>query len=144
MESLPGGVISSMPGPPPRQHKHERQYTASTHPFILTRRIWKDDYYGQMIFGDLVDLKLLGICLRPGADQSSKAAFCKSAFAKKKLLLVKVLLLEADLRLDRASLFRRKQWSGQVQRAKCFLLKRAKTCSKAFLLFARLTKESTF
>ena len=46
----------------------------------------------------------------------------------------KALLLEADLLLDRASLLHRKQWSGQVQRAKCFLLKRAKTCSKAFLL----------
>ena len=48
---------ASMPGPSPRQHKRERQYTPSTHPFILTRRIWKDDYDGQMIFGDLVGLK---------------------------------------------------------------------------------------
>ena len=31
MEGLPGWVISPMPGPPPRQHKHERQYTWSTH-----------------------------------------------------------------------------------------------------------------
>ena len=34
----------------------------STHPFILTRRILKDDYDGQMIFGDLVGLKLPDIC----------------------------------------------------------------------------------
>ena len=55
--------ISLMPEPPPRQHKHERQYTPSTQPFILTRRILKDDYDGQMIFGDLVSLKLPDICL---------------------------------------------------------------------------------
>ena len=28
MEGLSGWVISPMPGPPPRQHKHERQYTS--------------------------------------------------------------------------------------------------------------------
>ena len=64
--------------------------------------------------------------VRPGADQPSKAAFGKSAFAKSKLSFGKALLLEADLILDRASLLHRKQWSGQVQRAKCFLLKRAR------------------
>ena len=32
-------------------------------PFILTRRIWKDDYDDQMIFGDLVDLKFPDIRL---------------------------------------------------------------------------------
>ena len=63
MESLPGRVICPMPGPPPRQHKHERQYTPSTHPFIPTRRIWNDHYGGQMIFGDLVGLKFPDICL---------------------------------------------------------------------------------
>ena len=42
--------ISSMPGPPPRQHEHERRYTSFTHPFILTRWIWKDDYDCLMIF----------------------------------------------------------------------------------------------
>ena len=47
----------------PRQHKHERQYTSSIHPFIPTRRIWNDDYGGQMIFGDLMGLKFPGICL---------------------------------------------------------------------------------
>ena len=46
-----------------RQHKHERRCTPSTHPFILTRRMRKDDYDGQMIFGDLVGLKLPDICL---------------------------------------------------------------------------------
>ena len=39
--------------PPPRQHKHEWRYTPSTHPFILTRWIWTDDFDGQMIFGDV-------------------------------------------------------------------------------------------
>ena len=63
MESLPGWVISAMPGPPPRQHKYERHYTPSTHPFIPTRRIWNNDYGGQMIFGDLVGLKFPDICL---------------------------------------------------------------------------------
>ena len=43
MEGLPGWVISPMPGPPPRQHKHERQDTRSTHSVIPTRRIWNDD-----------------------------------------------------------------------------------------------------
>ena len=63
MEGLPGWVISPMPGPPPRQHKQERQYTPSTHSVIPTRRIWKDDYDGQMIFGDLGGLKFPDICL---------------------------------------------------------------------------------
>ena len=52
-EGLAGWVISPMPGPPPRQHKHERQYTPSTHSVIRTWRTWNDDYDGQMIFGDL-------------------------------------------------------------------------------------------
>ena len=52
-----------MPGPPPRQHKHERQYTPSTHSVIPTRRIWNDDYDGQMIVGDLGGLKFPDICL---------------------------------------------------------------------------------
>ena len=52
MERLPGWVISPMPGPPTRQHKHERQYTPSTHLVIPTRRRWNDDYDGKMIFGD--------------------------------------------------------------------------------------------
>ena len=47
MEGLPGWVVGQMPGPPPRQHKHERQYTPSTHSVILTRRIWNDDDDGR-------------------------------------------------------------------------------------------------
>ena len=58
MEGLPGWVISPMPGPPPRQPKHERQYTPRTHSVIPTRRIWNDDYDGQMIFGDLGEQKV--------------------------------------------------------------------------------------
>ena len=56
-------MIGPMPGPPPRQHKHERQYTSSTHSVVPTRRIWNDDDDGQMIFGDLVCLKFPDICL---------------------------------------------------------------------------------
>ena len=52
-----------MPVPPPRQHKHERQYTPSTHSVIPRRRIWNDDYDGQMTFGDLGGLKFPDICL---------------------------------------------------------------------------------
>ena len=48
-------------GPPPRQNEHERRYTSFTHPFILTRRIWKDDY--DAVFGDIMSLKLPKICL---------------------------------------------------------------------------------
>ena len=57
MEGLPGWGISSMPGPPLRQHEHGRWYTAFTHSMIITRRIWEDDYDGQIILGDLVCLK---------------------------------------------------------------------------------------
>ena len=63
MEGFPGWVISPMPGPPPRQHKHERQYTPSTLSVIPTRRIWNDDDDAQMIFGDLGGLKFPDICL---------------------------------------------------------------------------------
>ena len=49
--------------PPPRQHKHERQHTPSTHLDIPTRRIWNDDYDCQMILGDLGGLKFPDICL---------------------------------------------------------------------------------
>ena len=62
-EGLPGWGISSMPGPPPRQHKHERRYTPHTHSFISTRRICNDEYGAKMIFGDLVGLKCSDICL---------------------------------------------------------------------------------
>ena len=50
-------------GASPRKHIHESRYTPFTYSFILTRRIWKDDCDGQMIFGDLVRLKLPDICL---------------------------------------------------------------------------------
>ena len=63
MEGLLGWVISPMPGPPPRQHKHERQYTPSTHSVIPKRRIWNDDDDGQMVFGDLGGLEFPDICL---------------------------------------------------------------------------------
>ena len=63
MEGLPGWLISPMPGPPLRQHKHERQYTPSTHSVTRTGRIWNDDDDGQMIFGDLGGLKFPDICL---------------------------------------------------------------------------------
>ena len=52
-----------MPGPPPRQHKNERQYIPCTHSVIPKRRIWNDDDDGQMIFGDLGGLKFPDICL---------------------------------------------------------------------------------
>ena len=76
MKALPGWVISPMPEPPPRQHKHERRDTPSTHPFILTRRTWKDAYDGQIIFWDLVGLKLHDICLT-GGENSEKTSLRK-------------------------------------------------------------------
>ena len=63
VESLPRWVISPMPGPPPRQHKHERWYTPSTHSVIPTRRIWNDDHDDQIILVDLGGLKFPDICL---------------------------------------------------------------------------------
>ena len=72
MEGLPGWVISQMPEPPPRQHKHERQYTPSIHSVIPTRRIWNDDYDGQMILGDLGGLKFPDICLTGGKKTPKK------------------------------------------------------------------------
>ena len=41
----------------------EKQYSPSTHSVIPTRRIWNDDYDGQMIFGELGGLKFPDICL---------------------------------------------------------------------------------
>ena len=73
MEGLPGWGISSMPGPSPRQHKHERRYIPGTHSFIPTRRIWNDDYCGQMIFGDLGGLKFSHICLT-GEEKPEKTS----------------------------------------------------------------------
>ena len=43
MEGLPGWVISPMPGPPPKQHKHERQYTPKhthSHPNKANMEWW--------------------------------------------------------------------------------------------------------
>ena len=61
-----------MPGPPPRQHEHERRDTPWTHLFILTRRICKDYYDGQIIFGDLVGLKVTDIYLTGDAKLRKK------------------------------------------------------------------------
>ena len=58
-------------GAPPRQHKHERQYTPSTHSVIPTRRMWNDDDDGQMMFGDLGGLKFPDICLT-GEEKTRK------------------------------------------------------------------------
>ena len=63
MEGLPGWVISPMPGPPPRQHKHERRYTPSTHchPNKANMKWWlrrPND-----IWGPWGDLKYPDICL---------------------------------------------------------------------------------
>ena len=77
MESFPGWVISSMPGPPPRQHKHERRYTPGTHSVIPIRWIWNDDYGGQMVFGVLVSLKIPDICLT-GEEKPRKTSPRKS------------------------------------------------------------------
>ena len=74
MEVLAGWGISSMPGPPLRQHEHERRYT----PFTLTRWIWNDDYDGQMIFGDLRGLKLPEIC--PAGEEKPLKNFTKEIF----------------------------------------------------------------
>ena len=63
-ESLPGWGISSMPEPPPRQHKHERRHTPFRHPFILTRWIWKDDYDSQKIFWDLCEPSFMTFVLQ--------------------------------------------------------------------------------
>ena len=78
MEGLPGWVISPLPGPPPRQHKHERQYTPSTQSVIPTRRIWNDDYDGLMTFGDLVGLKFPDICLT--GEEKSRKNFTQETF----------------------------------------------------------------
>ena len=71
MEGLPRWGIISMPGPSPRQHKHERRYTPGTHSFIPTRRIWNDDYGGELIFGDFVSLKFPDISLT-GEEEPQK------------------------------------------------------------------------
>ena len=75
--------------------------------------------------------------VRPGADQSSKAVFGKALLLKHArtcFLLLKIWLAYTN-RAKSKSTF---EHVWHVQRTTCFLLKRAKTCSKAFLLFARL------
>ena len=95
-----------------------------------------DAYDGQMIPGEERDLNSLAFVLGRAQTNLAKLLFAKALLPKANL--------EADLLLDRASSLHRKQWSGQVQRAKCFLLKRAKTCSKAFLLFGRLVRAMSY
>ena len=50
-----------------------KRYTPFSHTFILTRRILKGDYDGQMILGGLVGLKLPDICLT-GEENSEKTS----------------------------------------------------------------------
>ena len=66
MESFPGWGISSMSGPPPRQHYHERRIHTIHTPIHSKKKrwIWKDSYGGQMIFGDLEGIKFPDICLK--------------------------------------------------------------------------------
>ena len=76
--------------------------------------------------------------LRPGADQSSKAAFGKSAFAK---TCSNVLYFVIDMTGAHQSSKKQKYFRarfGKCSEQNAFFLKRVKTCSKAFLLFARL------
>ena len=63
IKDLPGRGISSMSGPLPRRHEHERRYTPFTNPFIRAWWIWKGDYDDQIIFGDVEGLKFPDICL---------------------------------------------------------------------------------
>ena len=46
-----------------RDSTNMKDNTHQAHTVIPTKRIWNDDYDGQMIFGDLVGLKFPGICL---------------------------------------------------------------------------------
>ena len=68
---------------------------------------------------------------RPGADQSSKATFGKSAFAKTCFLLLKI-------RLAHINLAKSKNAFEHVLAGSSLVVARAKTCSKVLLLFARL------
>ena len=59
-----------------RDSTNMKDDTHQAHSFIPTRRIWNDDYGGQMIFGYLVGLKFPDICLtgeqKPRKNSSSK------------------------------------------------------------------------
>ena len=60
-----------MPGSSPRQHDHERRYTQFSHQFIPTRRIWKEHYNGQMIFGTVWTKNSLHLTCRWGKPPKS-------------------------------------------------------------------------
>ena len=64
MEGSPGEVLAQCRGHL-RDNTNVKDDThhSRIHSFILTRRIWKDDCDGQIIFGDLVGLKLPDIYL---------------------------------------------------------------------------------
>ena len=72
--------------------------------------------------------------LRPGADQSSKAAFGKSAFAKMCCLLLKIRL--AHINRAKSKMLSSTFW--HVLAESILFVARAKTCLKVLLLFAQL------
>ena len=74
------------------------------------------------------------VTLRPCADQSSKAAFGKSAFAKTCFLLFKIRLAH----INRAKSKNHFEHFWHVSERKHFARCMSKTCSKVLLLFARL------
>ena len=76
--------------------------------------------------------------IRPGAHHSSKAAFGKSAFAEtcSDLLYFVIDMTGAHQSSKKQKYFRAR--FGTCNEENAFFLKRAKMCSKAFLIFARL------
>ena len=78
------------------------------------------------------------ILLRPGADQSSKAAFSKHAFAKTCFLLLKI----RPAHINRAKSKNAFEHILTLLAESILLVARAKTCSKVLLLFARLVSAS--
>ena len=78
------------------------------------------------------------ISLRLGADQSSKYAFGKNAFVKtcSNLLYIVIDMTGAHQSSKKQKYFRAR--FGTCNEENAFFLKRAKMCSKAFLLFAWL------
>ena len=77
---------------------------------------------------------MVGSSLRPAADQSSKAAFGKIAFAKTCFLLLKIRLAH----INRAKSKNAFENVVALLAGSILLAARAKTCSKVLLLFARL------
>ena len=67
----------------------------------------------------------------PGTDQSSKAVFGKSAFAKTCFLLLKIPLAHINCAKSKIAL-------STFQKESILLIACAKMCSKILLLFARL------